>query len=128
MPGHVDEGTVEDTWAVFLHFHLEDPAQMGTFLDAYAPVVEDHVVGWPGFLGATLYASTDGTRVINHTRWVDEAAYLDFLERPDPAPRLAAIERALGRVPSVRGPEMTTTHTYRPARVLPATERHVVEP
>lgn len=113
-------------WTVLLHFEMGGSEEQRAFLEAYRPVVEAYVSDWPGFLGATLYASTDGTRVVNHTRWVDEAAYRDYLERSEPAPRLRAIEAALASVPGLRGPDMQITHTYRPAlEVAPATNAGV---
>ena len=108
-------------WTVFLHFEMGGPDEQRTFLEAYRPVVERFVSDWPGFLGATLYASTDGTRVINHTRWADEAAYVEYLKRSDPGPRLRAIEAALASVPGLRGPDMHVEHTYRAAlNITPA--------
>jgi C-6 monooxygenase len=106
-------------WHVFLHFRVRDVATQQAFIDAYRPVVDEHVTGWPGFLGATLYASSDGTRVINHTRWVDEAAYQHYLDVSDGDARLRAIQAAFDRVPEVAGPEMTLTHTYRPVVAIP---------
>ena len=112
-----------DEFTVFLTFHMGGPDEQRTFLEAYRPVVTEFVRDWPGFRGATLFVSTDGRRVVNHTRWVDEAAYRDFLERSDPAPRLRAIEAALASVPGMIGPDMRVTHTYRAAiEVAPSAE------
>jgi C-6 monooxygenase len=105
-------------WHVFLHFQVRDHATQQAFIDAYRPVIDQHVQGWAGFLGATLYASTDGTRVINHTRWVDEATYQHYLDASDSDARLQAIQAAFDRVPEVAGPEMTMVHTYEPRVVL----------
>ena len=35
----------------------------------------------PGFLGAALHKSTDGTRVINYAHWRSEADFANFLKR-----------------------------------------------
>ncbi len=114
--------TAAESLSVFLTFHLARPGEQDTFLEAYLPVVEHHVRDWPGFVDATLFVSTDGTRVINHTRWSSRDAYDDFLERSDPAPRLRAIETALASAPGVRGPDMEVTHTYHAKqRVTPKT-------
>lgn len=119
-------GAPSTGWTVLLHFEMRDADEQRTFLEAYRPVVEEFVSDWPGFLGATLYASTDGTRVVNHTRWADEAAYRDFVERSDPAPRLRAIDAAFVSVPGLRGPDMQITHTYRAALdVTPAVDAEV---
>jgi heme-degrading monooxygenase HmoA len=32
-----------------------------------------------GFAGATVFASTDGTRVVNYARWTDEDAFARFV-------------------------------------------------
>lgn len=108
-------------WHVFLHFQVPDAVTQQAFIDAYRPVVDEHVAGWPGFLGATLFTSSDGTRVINHTRWVDEAAYQHFLDVSNADERLRAIQAAFARVPGITGPDMTMTHTYTPEVTIPGT-------
>jgi len=35
----------------------------------------------PGFMGAALHKSTDGTRVINYAHWRSEADFENFLKR-----------------------------------------------
>lgn len=104
-----------------LHFEVPADAAATKFLEAYRPVVEQHVSGWPGFLGATLHLSTDGTRIVAIVRWRDEASYQHFLDESDAETRMDAITAAFDAVPGMRGPQMDRVHTYRvAAEVLPA--------
>lgn len=117
---HPDDGA----FVSILHFEVTGQPAQDTFLDAYRPVLEQHVSDWPGFLDATLHASTDGSRVVATVRWQDETSYRHFLAESDAEARMAAITAALDAAPGTRGPSMDRLHTYRIAStVRPAAHR-----
>jgi quinol monooxygenase YgiN len=56
------------------------PEQQQALIDQWIRFVEE-VKDEPGFIGAALHRSTDGTRVINYAQWRSEAAYSSFLKK-----------------------------------------------
>lgn len=111
----------DETFVSILHFEVTGESAQAAFLDAYRPVVTQHVSGWPGFLGATLHASTDATRIVATVHWESEASYEHFLAESDAEARMEAIGAALDAAPGTRGPEMGRVHTYRIASEVPPT-------
>lgn len=102
-------------------FQVTGRSAQAAFPDAYRPVVERHVSSWPGFVGATLHASTDGTRIVATVLWRDESSYQRFLAESDAEARMDAITAVFDAVPGVRVPQMDRVHTYRIATVVPPT-------
>src|SRR5262245_5414921 len=58
------------------------PQQQQALIDQWIRFTEA-VKDEPGFLGAALHKSTDGTRVINYAHWRSEADFENFLKRHD---------------------------------------------
>jgi heme-degrading monooxygenase HmoA len=56
------------------------PEQQQALIDAWTRFTEE-IKDEPGFFGAALHKSTDGTRVINHAHWESQAAFDGFLRR-----------------------------------------------
>lgn len=96
-------------------YSVEGPEQQRRLVAELAAVVERHVRHWPGFESAEFHVSTDGNRVVNHTRWADTAAYQDFAERSETGPRMRDIERAVAEVP---GAVFEGFHSYRRLRTV----------
>jgi len=56
------------------------PEQQQELIDQWIRFVEE-VKEEPGFIGAALHRSTDGTRVINYAQWRSEADYSRFVQK-----------------------------------------------
>src|SRR5258706_16144551 len=56
------------------------PEQQQELIDAWIRFTEE-IQDEPGFIGAALHKSTDGTRVINYAHWRSEADFDNFLKR-----------------------------------------------
>jgi heme-degrading monooxygenase HmoA len=56
------------------------PEQQQALVDQWIRFTEA-VKDEPGFVGAALHKSTDGTRVINYAHWESEADFDNFLKR-----------------------------------------------
>ncbi|GAA3180617.1 MULTISPECIES: antibiotic biosynthesis monooxygenase [Streptomyces] len=59
----------------------------------------------PGLLGAYLFRSQDGSRVLNHAEWTDLAAWQAFADSPAPARIAARIAALDGVTPDSGGPD-----------------------
>ena len=56
------------------------PEQQQALIDQWIRFTEE-VKDEPGFIGAALHKSKDGTRVINYAHWRSEADFDNFLKR-----------------------------------------------
>src|SRR5215472_16475585 len=56
------------------------PEQQQALLDQLSRLAEE-VKEEPGFIGAALHRSTDGTRVVNYAQWRSEADYGSFVKK-----------------------------------------------
>ena len=56
------------------------PEQQQALINQWIRFTEE-VKDEPGFIGAALHKSTDGTRVINYAHWRSEADFNNFLRR-----------------------------------------------
>ena len=56
------------------------PEQQQALIDRLSRFAEE-VKEEPGFIGAALHRSTDGTRVINYAQWRSEADYASFVQK-----------------------------------------------
>ncbi len=56
------------------------PEQQQALVDQWIRFTEE-VKDEPGFIGAALHKSTDGTRVINYAHWRSQADFDGFLKR-----------------------------------------------
>jgi quinol monooxygenase YgiN len=56
------------------------PEQQQALIDQWIRFTEE-VKDEPGFMGAALHKSTDGTRVINYAHWRSDADFDNFLKR-----------------------------------------------
>lgn len=56
------------------------PEQQQALIDQWMRFAEA-VKQEPGFVGAALHRSTDGTRVINYAQWRSEADYSSFVQK-----------------------------------------------
>ena len=77
-----------------VQFEVE-PEKQGALIAAIAAEVERWVSRRPGFMSATLHASSDGRRVVNYARWRTEADFAAFTRDPE-GERLSAAIRAVG--------------------------------
>jgi quinol monooxygenase YgiN len=57
-----------------------EPEQQQALIDQWSRFAQE-VEQEPGFIGAALHRSTDGTRVINYAQWRSEEAYSSFLKK-----------------------------------------------
>ena len=56
------------------------PEQLPTLIDLWIRFTEG-IKDEPGFLGAALHKSTDGTRMLNYAQWRSQADFDNFLKR-----------------------------------------------
>jgi heme-degrading monooxygenase HmoA len=56
------------------------PEQQQELIDQWIRLAEE-VKREPGFIGAALHRSADGTRVINYAQWRSEADYSSFVKK-----------------------------------------------
>jgi quinol monooxygenase YgiN len=57
-----------------------EPEQQQRLIEQWMRFAEE-VKDEPGFIGAALHRSTDGTRVINYAQWRSEADYSSFVQK-----------------------------------------------
>ena len=57
-----------------------NPEQQQELIDQWIRLAEE-VKKEPGFIGAALHRSADGTRVINYAQWRSEADYGSFVKK-----------------------------------------------
>lgn len=99
--------------------HTTDgPETQAALIDAFAAIQERRVSTYPGYVSATLLASTDGTRVLNVVAWETEEDYRQFDETDDHESRMVEIAEAVDGVPGHAEPRMTGLPHYRPVRVV----------
>jgi quinol monooxygenase YgiN len=104
---------------------------------ALVEVITREVGAWvstaPGFLLSSTHVGFDGSTVVHHTRWSDDAGYRgSFLDAPD-----AGVLRGLGRRPGVLASSTFTGATAggidgpeagRPPGVVAVATRHLTGP
>ena len=65
------------------------PAQQGRLVELLAQATESSVRHVPGFVGAALHRSLDGTKVTMYAQWATPEDYERMRARPDASPILA---------------------------------------
>ncbi len=72
--------TREGNLVTLINVFETKPEQQQELIDAWIRFTEE-IQDEPGFIGAALHKSTDGTRVINYAHWRSEADFDNFLKR-----------------------------------------------
>lgn len=67
----------EGNLATLINVFDTSPEQQQALIDQWTRFTEE-VKGEPGFLGAALHRSNDGTRVINYAHWRSEEDFNNF--------------------------------------------------
>src|SRR5215471_12951227 len=70
----------EDNLVTLINVFETKPEQQQALLDQLSRLAEE-VKQEPGFIGAALHRSTDGTRVVNYAQWRSEADYSSFVKK-----------------------------------------------
>ncbi|MEV8534926.1 antibiotic biosynthesis monooxygenase [Streptomyces sp. NPDC051211] len=103
-------------FASIIDYTVDGPRTQQELVEAFAPLLEQWVAHYPGYLSARFHTSTDGTRVYNVVTWASEADYRHFVENSDTEGRMAAIRAALTGLSGTAEPRMTGAPTYRVVR------------
>ena len=70
----------ESNFVTLINAFDTTPEQQQALVDQWIRFTEE-VKDEPGFIGAALHKSTDGTRVINYAHWRSQTDFDDFLKR-----------------------------------------------
>jgi quinol monooxygenase YgiN len=70
--------TKEGNLVTVINIFETTPKPQQELIDAWIRLAEEEVKQEPGFIGAALHKSTDGTRVINYAHWKSEADFDRF--------------------------------------------------
>lgn len=78
-----------------INVYTVDPDQQAALVGALKAAT-DTIKHAPGFVSATIHASTDGTRVINYAQWTSEAALRAMLADQVHRPHIDALKELVG--------------------------------
>ena len=107
-----------------IDYTVDDATTQQALIDGFAELQERWVCFYPGYRSARLFASVDGSRVINVVEWSSEAEFRHFEQTSDGAGRAAAIDELLKRLEGKARPRMSGPPRYRLAReVVPGSQR-----
>jgi quinol monooxygenase YgiN len=70
----------EDNLVTLINVFDSKPKPQQALIEQWIRFTEE-VKEEPGFIGAALHRSTDGTRVVNYAQWRSDADFDSFLER-----------------------------------------------
>ncbi len=103
-----------DTVATSVSVFTVDPVRQRELVELLTVNAEKLLRHQPGFLGAGIHASLDGTRVLNYMQWRDEESARTMLANPEMREHLSTA-KAMASVEPVRY-KVESVHRPRPSK------------
>ncbi len=69
--------TKEPLFTVLLMFECQ-PDEQQSLVDKLFSVINTHMKPHPGFVSSLVYASENGTKIVEHFQWEDRASYENY--------------------------------------------------
>jgi C-6 monooxygenase len=95
-----------------IDYTMDGPQTQHELAEAFSEIHKQWVRFYPGYLGARIVASLDGTRLYNIVRWRSEADFRSFVAVSDTQGRMAAIDQALAGLSGKAEARMTQAPHY----------------
>ncbi|WP_243788489.1 antibiotic biosynthesis monooxygenase [Saccharopolyspora gloriosae] len=76
--------------ATLINVFTVRPERQQELVDLLNQASEEVMITLPGFVSASIHASTDGTKVVNYAQWSDAEAFQAMLANPVAQPHMNA--------------------------------------